>query len=151
MKTALYPGSFDPVTFGHLDLIARGAALFDRLVVGVADNVRKKPAFTVVERVAMLRRHTKKHRNVSVVSFSGLLVEDAAGNGIDVLLRGVRTTFSLHRRAHDYSIALELQSDSQGDQSSVGLAIYPNEFMKPGETPFSLRRPLDYDALKWYR
>lgn len=66
--------------------------------------------------------------------------------------RGLRTMLSVYRRAHDYTIAVEVQSDKQGNQSAVGLAIYPNDWSGGGGTdPFSLRRPLDYDALKWYR
>ena len=107
MRSALYPGSFDPVTLGHLDLIARGAALFDRLVVAVADNPRKKAVFTVDERLAMLRRSTKKHRNVTVASFSGLVVDYAAANDIDVLLRGVRTTSDFE---FEYQMALTNRS-----------------------------------------
>ena len=107
MSDALYPGSFDPVTLGHLDLIARGAALFGRLVVAVADNPRKKAVFTAAERVAMLRRHTKKHRNVEVVSFSGLVVDHAKAHGLDVLLRGVRTTSDFE---FEYQMALTNRS-----------------------------------------
>jgi pantetheine-phosphate adenylyltransferase len=92
VRKALYPGSFDPVTFGHLDLVARGAGLFDRLVVAVADNPRKKALFTVEERVAMLLRHAKRRTNVEVTSFTGLAVDFAKANGLGVLLRGVRTT-----------------------------------------------------------
>ena len=103
MKRALYPGSFDPVTLGHLDLIARGASVFDRLVVAVADNPRKKALFTVEERVAMLRRHTKRHRNVQVASFSGLAVEFAKKSGLSVLLRGVRTASDFE---FEYQMAL---------------------------------------------
>jgi pantetheine-phosphate adenylyltransferase len=107
MSDALYPGSFDPVTLGHLDLIARGASLFGRLVVAVADNPRKKAAFTAAERVAMLRRHTKRHRNVEVVSFSGLVVDYAKAHGIGVLLRGVRTTSDFE---FEYQMALTNRS-----------------------------------------
>jgi pantetheine-phosphate adenylyltransferase len=103
MRSALYPGSFDPPTLGHLDLIARGAKLFDRLVVAVADNPRKKPAFTVGERVEMLARHTKGHANVEVVSFTGLAVEFARKKGLAVLLRGVRTTSDFE---FEYQMAL---------------------------------------------
>ena len=91
MRNALYPGSFDPATFGHLDLIARGAGLFDRLVVAVADNPRKRATFTVEERIAILRRHVKKHENVEVATFTGLAVDFAKAHGLSVLLRGVRT------------------------------------------------------------
>lgn len=107
MTTALYPGSFDPVTLGHLDLIARGAALFSTLVVGVADNVKKKPVFAAEERVAMLRRHTRRHRNVEVVAFSGLVVDYATSRGATVLLRGVRTTSDFE---FEYQMALTNRS-----------------------------------------
>jgi pantetheine-phosphate adenylyltransferase len=107
MSDALYPGSFDPVTLGHLDLIARGAALFSRLVVAVADNPRKKAVFTAEERVAMLRKHTKGHGNVEVVSFSGLVVDYAKANGLGVLLRGVRTTSDFE---FEYQMALTNRS-----------------------------------------
>lgn len=107
MRRALYPGSFDPVTLGHLDLIARGAKVFDRLVVAVADNPRKKPAFAVEERVAMLRRHTRKHRNVEVDSFRGLAVDFARSRGLSVLLRGVRTTSDFE---FEYQMALTNRS-----------------------------------------
>ena len=107
MSNALYPGSFDPVTLGHLDLIARGAALFGRLVVAVADNPRKNAVFTAAERVAMLRRHTKRHGNVEVVSFSGLVVDYAKSQRLDVLLRGVRTTSDFE---FEYQMALTNRS-----------------------------------------
>jgi pantetheine-phosphate adenylyltransferase len=107
MRKALYHGSFDPVTRGHLDLIARGAALFGRLVVAVADNPRKKPAFTVEERVAMLRRHTRKHRNVEVASFTGLAVDFAESRGLGAILRGARTTSDFE---FEYQMALTNRS-----------------------------------------
>ena len=91
MTRALYAGTFDPLTFGHLDLVERGARLFDELVVAVGDNSRKQPLFTADERVEMLRRHTASHANVSVTTFGGLIVDFAADNDIDVLLRGLRT------------------------------------------------------------
>jgi pantetheine-phosphate adenylyltransferase len=100
---ALYPGTFDPLTYGHLDVIRRGAKLFERLTVGVADNLRKTPVFTAKERVAMLRRHTREFGNVDVVAFRGLVVDHAAASGTDVLLRGVRTSTDFE---FEYQMAL---------------------------------------------
>ena len=73
MKTAIYPGSFDPVTFGHLDVIKRSANIFDELIVSVLDNKAKTPLFSVEERVKMLTEATKDLPNVKVESFCGLL------------------------------------------------------------------------------
>ena len=87
---AIYPGSFDPVTNGHLDLIERGAKLFDRLVVAVLQNLEKDPLFTVPERVDMLREVTRPWVNVEVDVFDGLLVEYAKRRSAQVLLRGIR-------------------------------------------------------------
>lgn len=87
---AIYPGSFDPVTNGHLDLIDRGAKLFDRLVVAVLQNLEKDPLFTVPERVEMLREVTRPWANVEVDVFGGLLVGYARHRGAQVLLRGIR-------------------------------------------------------------
>jgi len=87
---AIYPGSFDPVTNGHLDLIERGAKIFDRLVVSILRNFEKEPLFTVEERVEMLRDVTLPWPNVEVDVFSGLLVEYARLRQANVLLRGIR-------------------------------------------------------------
>jgi len=87
---AIYPGSFDPMTNGHLDLIERGCRLFDRLIVAVLTNLEKEPFFTVAERVEMLAAVTNKMENVSVDTFSGLLVDYARFKQAAVILRGVR-------------------------------------------------------------
>ena len=87
---AIYPGSFDPMTNGHLDLIERGCRLFDRLIVAVLTNLEKEPFFTVAERVEMLAAVTGKMENVSVDTFSGLLVDYARYKQAEVILRGVR-------------------------------------------------------------
>jgi pantetheine-phosphate adenylyltransferase len=87
---AIYPGSFDPVTNGHLDLIARGAKLFDRLVVAVLRNVDKAPLFSATERVEMLRAVTREWPNVEIDVFEGLLVEYVRRQGAQVILRGIR-------------------------------------------------------------
>jgi len=91
MREALYPGTFDPLTYGHIDVVERGARLFDRLVVGVADNPRKSPMFSVAERLATLERHVGDLGNVEIVSFQGLVVDYAQKHGLSALLRGLRT------------------------------------------------------------
>jgi pantetheine-phosphate adenylyltransferase len=87
---AIYPGSFDPPTNGHLDLIQRGAKIFDELVVAILRNSEKSPLFTVDERLEMLRECTSHLDNVRVESFQGLLVDYARGCGAQAVLRGIR-------------------------------------------------------------
>ena len=90
MKVAVYPGSFDPVTYGHLDIIKRSAEIFDELIVAVLDNKTKSPLFSVEERVKMLKEVTKEFTNVKVESFSGLLINYAKERDIHVSIRGLR-------------------------------------------------------------
>lgn len=87
---AVYPGSFDPITNGHLDLIERGARLFERLIVAILRNEAKRPLFTVEERLEMARAVLSGYPGVEVDSFGGLLVEYAAARGASVILRGIR-------------------------------------------------------------
>ncbi|RTR38247.1 pantetheine-phosphate adenylyltransferase [Shewanella canadensis] len=87
---AIYPGTFDPVTNGHADLIERAAKLFKHVVIGIAANPSKKPRFTLEERVALLQLVTSHLDNVEVVGFSGLLVDFAKEQKASVLLRGLR-------------------------------------------------------------
>ncbi|HEY7585146.1 MAG TPA: pantetheine-phosphate adenylyltransferase [Candidatus Deferrimicrobiaceae bacterium] len=91
MRTvAVYPGSFDPPTFGHLDIIERSSRVFSRVIVAVAMNIRKNIMFTPAERVAMLRKLTRPYANVEIHSFRGLLVDYARDKGAHVLVRGLR-------------------------------------------------------------
>ena len=90
MKAAIYPGSFDPVTYGHIDVIKRAAEMFDELIVSVLDNKAKTPLFSVDERVKMLQDVTKEISNVKVESFSGLLVDYAGRKNVHVSVRGLR-------------------------------------------------------------
>ncbi len=87
---AIYPGSFDPITNGHLDLIQRASNHFDRLIVAILRNETKAPLFSVKERMKMLREVVKSYSNVEVDSFDGLLVDYAAARQATVLLRGIR-------------------------------------------------------------
>ena len=92
MRIDLYPGSFDPVTFGHLDVIRRAARIFDRLVVGVSNNPKKIPTFTLEERTDMIRRVCAEEglANVEIGSYQCLLVDYAAEVGAEVIVRGLR-------------------------------------------------------------
>lgn len=90
MKRAIYPGSFDPVTLGHMDIISRAARVVDELIVAVLINSAKKPLFSVEERVSMLEEMTKDIPNVKVKSFDGLLVDYAGSQEADLIIRGLR-------------------------------------------------------------
>ena len=90
MKKAIYPGSFDPVTLGHLDIIKRAASIFDEITVSVLNNQGKSPLFSVQERVKILKEVTRDIPNVNVDFFDGLLVDHAKKSGADVVIRGLR-------------------------------------------------------------
>lgn len=107
MKTkALYSGSFDPLTMGHMDIIERAAKLYDELVIGVIGNPSKKSMFTLEEREDMLRETLRDFDNVSVDHFSGLLADYVNGNGFDVVVRGLRSTTDF-----DYEIQMAHMND----------------------------------------
>lgn len=90
MKAAIYPGSFDPVTYGHLDIIRRAADIFDELTISVLNNVKKTPLFSVEERVKILEEATRDIPNVKIEAFSGLLVDYAKQKDVHVIVRGLR-------------------------------------------------------------
>lgn len=90
MRRAIYPGSFDPVTNGHLDVIQRAARLFDEVIVSVAHNEQKSGLFTMDERLQLLTAVTAEHENVRVTRFNGLLVNFAKEQGINAVIRGLR-------------------------------------------------------------
>ena len=89
-KVAIYPGSFDPVTNGHIDIIERGLKLFDKIIVSILQNPGKKNLFTLKERLEMLKDSMKKFKNVEIDSFDGLLVDYAVARKADAILRGLR-------------------------------------------------------------
>jgi pantetheine-phosphate adenylyltransferase len=119
--TAIYPGSFDPVTNGHLDLIARAAVIFDRLVVAVSHNSEKDPMFAVSERMEMLEAVTKQWKNVEVAMFDGLLVDYARAEGARVILRGIRAV-------SDYEYELQMAMINRKIEPLIETV-----FMLPGE------------------
>jgi len=119
---AIYPGSFDPVTNGHLDLIERGAKLFDRLIVAVLRNLEKDPLFSVTERVEMLGEATRPWPNVEVEIFEGLLVDYARRRGAHVILRGIRAV-------SDYEYELQMALMNRRLEPQIETV-----FMMPAET-----------------
>jgi pantetheine-phosphate adenylyltransferase len=90
MKIAVYPGSFDPITYGHVDLVKRGLTIADRLIIAVLGNSTKDPLFTVTERLEHVRGAVKGFRRVSVVSFDGLLVDFIRKTRVNYIIRGLR-------------------------------------------------------------
>ena len=109
-SVAIYPGSFDPITNGHLDLIQRGSRLFDKLIVSILQNDSKEPLFSVEERAEMLREVVAVYPNVEIDSFHGLLVDHAAAHSATVLLRGIRAI-------SDYEFELQMAFDESPAQS----------------------------------
>ena len=102
MRIAVYPGTFDPITNGHSDIVARAAALFDKVVVAVAENPAKSPAFDLGQRVSLVREVLGHRANVEVVSFASLLVDFAHSLGADVILRGLRAVSDFE---HEFQLA----------------------------------------------
>ncbi len=89
-RKAIYPGTFDPVTYGHLDVIKRASALYDKVFIAVAESGDKSPLFSLEERVTMMREAVSEYKNVEVESFTGLVVDHAVGKAAKVVVRGLR-------------------------------------------------------------
>lgn len=90
MRRGIYPGTFDPITNGHLDLVQRGLRIFDEIIIAVAPSPKKQPLFTLEERLKMIRESVKGYKNVGVEAFNGLLVEYAKSRGDAAIIRGLR-------------------------------------------------------------
>ena len=108
MAKAIVPGSFDPVTNGHLDIIERSAALFERVTVAIAINSAKTPLFTVEERIEMIREETRSFPNVEVDSFTGLLVDYAVSRQASVIVKGLRAVMDF-----EYELQMALMNRRQ--------------------------------------
>jgi pantetheine-phosphate adenylyltransferase len=121
MRHAIYPGTFDPITNGHLDIIERAIALFDIVTIGVTTNPAKNPLFSVEERVAMIREVTRQFGNVRVDSFTGLLVDYAQRLGALAIIRGLRAISDFE---YEFQMALVNRKISDG---IVTVFLMPNE------------------------
>ena len=119
---AVYPGTFDPVTNGHIDLIARSSALFDQVSVAILKNKDKFPLFSIEERVEMLKEAVQSFHNVSITSFDGLLVDFAREIGARVIVRGIRAVSD-----YEYELQMAMMNRRLSDQIET-------VFMMPAET-----------------
>lgn len=109
MKRVVCPGSFDPITFGHLDIIERASKMFDEVVIAVLVNVTKSSLFNVDERMEMIREVTKKYSNVKVDSWSGLLVDYCEANKIPIIVKGLRAVTDFDYELQMSQINLQLK------------------------------------------
>lgn len=100
MRTAVYPGSFDPITYGHLDIIRRASKMVDKLIIGVLRNSSKTPLFSPEERVNMIKKVTEDLPNIEVRSFDGLLVDFVDSVGATIVVRGLRTVSDFEYESH---------------------------------------------------
>lgn len=132
MSRAIYPGSFDPVTLGHLDIIERAARVLDELIIGVLVNNAKTPLFTIEERVEMLRECTKQYPNVSVATFDGMTVDFARSVGATVMIRGLRavTDFEVEMQIAQTNHIVEPAIDTMFFTTSLQYAYLSSTIVK---------------------
>ena len=126
MKVAVYPGTFDPITLGHLDIIRRGAHLVDKLVIGVTTNPSKEPMFSVAERIEMVRRETKDiPGNIEVVEFDSLLMDFAETQGAAMILRGLRAVADFEYEFQMAGMNQQLNDDIETVFLMAGVSLQP--------------------------
>ena len=121
MKIAIYPGSFDPITNGHLDILERALKLFDKVVITIARNSAKNPLFTEKERIALIHKATKDYRNVEVDSFDGLLVRYVQKKNAIAVVRGLRAMTDF-----EYELQMALMNRKL-DENMETVFLMPNE------------------------
>ncbi len=121
MKIAIYPGSFDPITNGHLDVINRGRHIFDKVIVAVARNPSKDPLFTPEERVELIKENVKNRPNIEVIAFDGLIVDLAVEHNAVALIRGLRAVSDFE---HEFQMA---QMNRHLDDNIETIFLMPNE------------------------
>lgn len=121
MKIGIYPGSFDPITNGHLDVINRARHIFDKVIVAVARNASKQPLFSPEERVQMIEENLQNRPNISVIAFDGLIVDLARKTNAVALIRGLRAVSDFE---HEFQMA---QMNRHLDESIETIFLMPNE------------------------
>ena len=123
MSIAVYPGSFDPVTNGHMDIIKRASKAFDKLYIAVLCNPNKNPMFTLEERVKMLKKATKDLNNVEIDSFKGLLVDYAKKNNIKIIVKGLRAISDF-----EYEFQMALMNKKLSDEVETIFMMTSSEY-----------------------
>lgn len=125
MRIGVYPGTFDPITLGHMDIIARGAKLVDRLIIGVATNPSKAPLFTLDERAGHVRRETAHIANVEVVLFDALLMHFAEAQGASMIIRGLRAVADFEYEFQMAGMNQQLNADIETVFLMADVALQP--------------------------
>lgn len=125
MRIGVYPGTFDPITLGHMDIISRGAKLVDRLIIGVATNPSKSPLFTLDERVAQVKRETAGIANVDVVAFDALLMHFAEQQGASLIVRGLRAVADFEYEFQMAGMNQQLNADIETVFLMADVALQP--------------------------
>jgi pantetheine-phosphate adenylyltransferase len=125
MRIGVYPGTFDPITLGHMDIISRGAKLVDKLIIGVATNPSKSPLFTLDERVMQVRRETAEIGNVEVVSFDALLMHFAEAQRASVIVRGLRAVADFEYEFQMAGMNQQLNDDIETVFLMADVALQP--------------------------
>ena len=121
MKIAIYPGSFDPITYGHLDILERALKLFDKVIITIATNSAKNPLFTEKERIALIQKATKDYKNIEVDSFDGLLVKYVHKQKAVAVVRGLRAMTDF-----EYELQMALMNRKL-DEKMETVFLMPNE------------------------
>jgi pantetheine-phosphate adenylyltransferase len=132
MTTVIYPGSFDPITFGHLDVIERTVKTFGKVVIGVLINSNKTPMFSVEERMSLIRTSVAHLPNVEIVTFSGLLVNYMKSNSIDAIVKGLRnfTDFEYEYKMSELNRRLSKQAETYFVMTDNKFAIVSSSMVK---------------------
>lgn len=132
MRRAIYPGSFDPVTYGHLDIIRRASKVVDELIIGVLVNKKKQPLFTMEQRLDMLRKTTEEFSNVTVKTFEGLTIDFARENDAKLIIRGLRavTDFESEMQIAQTNHSIDPEIDTMFFTTSLEYAFLSSTIAK---------------------